>query len=265
MSTEVLRNVPASQVDDLVAQFKAIGATVTTERESDGEFNVTAVFDGHPHLSPMATDTAEEAAAPLPAQADGPLPAIRPSKRFDELATEYLAWFDRCQVRPEQRNAVTLQVQRLQTKSASYKALGEALGIPWFFIGIIHMLEANMNFSGHLHNGDPLTARTVRVPAGRPLAGTPPFRWEESARDALQMKGFVGQADWSVARMLHRWEGYNGFGYRLKGLATPYLWSFSPLYEKGRFVRDHVFDPEAVSKQCGAAVLLKALQAQQLV
>jgi lysozyme family protein len=40
---------------------------------------------------------------------------------------------------------------------------------------------------------------------------------------------------------------------------TPYLWSFSSLYEKGKFVADGVFDPAAVSKQCGAAVMLKAV------
>ena len=102
----------------------------------------------------------------------------------------------------------------------------------------------------------------MRVPAGYPKTGNPPFTWEQSAKDAMLLKGFGGQADWGVSRMLYRWEGYNGFGYSIRGLSTPYLWSFSQLYTKGRFVADHVFDPDAVSAQCGAAVLLKALQAR---
>lgn len=43
-------------------------------------------------------------------------------------------------------------------------------------------------------------------------------------------------------------------------MRSPYLWSYSNHYSKGKYVRDRVFDPEAVSDQCGAAVLLKALQ-----
>ncbi len=41
---EVLTDVPASKVDDLVAQFKAVGAKVQTIDEGDGEFTVIATF-----------------------------------------------------------------------------------------------------------------------------------------------------------------------------------------------------------------------------
>jgi len=61
-----------------------------------------------------------------------------------------------------------------------------------------------------------------------------------------------------MPRMLYLLEKYNGFGYRMRRVPTPYLWSFSNLYEKGKFLQDGRFDPEAVSKQCGAALMLKA-------
>jgi lysozyme family protein len=51
-------------------------------------------------------------------------------------------------------------------------------------------------------------------------------------------------------------------GYRRRGVPSPYLWSFSNLYTKGKFVADGHFDANAVSAQCGAAVMLKALQGQ---
>jgi lysozyme family protein len=44
--------------------------------------------------------------------------------------------------------------------------------------------------------------------------------------------------------MLYLLEKYNGFGYRLKQLSTPYLWSFSNFYTKEKFVADGVFNPE---------------------
>ena len=140
--------------------------------------------------------------------------------------------------------------------------MGAPLGIPWYFIGCIHALEGGFDFNTHMFNGDPLTARTVRVPKGQPEE--PPadgerYTWEESATAAMMHKGFDLDGDWSLPRLLYRWEGYNGFGYRSRGVPTPYLWSFSTLYDKGRFVADHQFDPNARSKQAGAATMVKAL------
>ena len=133
------------------------------------------------------------------------------------------------------------------------------LGIPWPFVGVIHAMECGFNFYGHLHNGDPLTARTVHVPKGRPASAGPPYTWLQSALDALRLKKLDQVTDWSVPHMLFVLEGYNGFGYRRHGVPTPYLWSFSNLYESGKFVLDGRFDPHAVSKQCGAALMLKAV------
>jgi lysozyme family protein len=181
-------------------------------------------------------------------------------KDFDPLRAEYEAYYAACTVRPEHAGNVAYYVKRLNQGRPIYAQVGSDLnGIPWMFIGLIHGMECGFNFAGHLHNGDPLQARTVRVPAGRPPAGSPPFTWRQSAVDALTMKKFHEIGDWSIAHMLYLLEKYNGFGYRMRRMATPYLWSFSNLYEKGKFVQDGQFDPEAVSKQCGAALMLKAV------
>ncbi|MBK8429525.1 MAG: hypothetical protein IPL27_27850 [Lewinellaceae bacterium] len=108
----------------------------------------------------------------------------------------------------------------------TYQQVGAELNIPWVFIGITHGMECGFNFKGHLHNGDPLTARTVQVPKARPATGNPPFTWSQSARDALIAKGYQQVTDWSVPHMLHHFERYNGMGYRRRGVPTPYLWSF---------------------------------------
>jgi lysozyme family protein len=41
---------------------------------------------------------------------------------------------------------------------------------------------------------------------------------------------------------------------------TPYLWSFSNHYDRGKYVADGKFSATARSQQCGAAVMLKLLQ-----
>jgi lysozyme family protein len=164
------------------------------------------------------------------------------------------------QVRPGQEGVVAFYVKLLRKNQALYEAVGRDLGgIPWGFIGAIHGLECSFRLDQHLHNGDPLTAKTVHVPKGRPVAGTPPFAWRESAVDALKLRKLDRETDWSVPRMLYLFEGYNGFGYRKFGVNTPYLWSMSNHFEKGKFVADGKFDHNATSKQCGTAVMLKAV------
>lgn len=182
------------------------------------------------------------------------------SKDYTLLRTEYQAYYDACRVRPECRGNVAYYVRRLRNGRPLYEAVGRDLnGIPWAFIGAIHAMECGFNFAGHLHNGDPLSARTVQVPKGRPLTGAPPYTWRESAIDALTMKGFHDVRDWSIPHMLYLLERYNGMGYRMRRLASPYLWSFSNHYSRGKFVKDGIYDPHAVSKQCGVAVMLKAV------
>ena len=220
--------------------------------------------------APMAEGAKARAAAPAPAapapqvatQGIGAAALPRPinSKVFDELRAEYSAYFNACAVRPEFEANVAFYTSRLVKFRAVYEELGASLGIPWFFIGVIHGMECGFNFTTHLHHGDPLSRRTVQVPRGRPLVGEPPFTWRDSARDALMLKGYDKETDWSVPHMLYLWEKYNGFGYRPLGAPSPYLWSFSSVYTSGKFVADHQFDPQAVSKQCGTAVMLKALQ-----
>jgi hypothetical protein len=128
-------------------------------------------------------------------------------------------------------------------------------------------MEASFNFKCHLHNGDPLTARTVQVPSNRPSTGAPPFTWEDSATDALRMKKLEQISDWSLPRTLYQLEAYNGFGYRVghPEVLTPYLWSFSDHYKQGKYVADGKFSPTAVSKQCGAAVILRRMAERQII
>ena len=86
-----------------------------------------------------------------------------------------------------------------------------------------------------------------------------------SAIDALEFDGFDVWTDWSIPGTLYKLELYNGTGYRRHAIATPYLWSGSQFYSAGKFVRDGRFDPRAVSKEIGAAVLLRRMSDQALI
>jgi lysozyme family protein len=187
------------------------------------------------------------------------LPSIGSGRDFALLCAEYDAWFQTLTIRLAQQGKVDWHVAQLLKHQSRYQAVSPQVGVPWAIIGVLHAVECGFSFTGHLHNGNPLTSRTRRVPPGRPQTGTPPFSWEASAIDALTMEGLPAITHWSIPQMLYVLEKYNGFGYRQQGLPTPYLWSFSNLYQQGKFVADGHFDPAAISQQYGAAVMLKAL------
>jgi lysozyme family protein len=165
---------------------------------------------------------------------------------------------------------------RIASGQSRYQTVVDVLvakggNIPWQFIGLVHWMECNLSWNHHLYNGDPLTARTIHYPPGRPIAGAPPFTWEFSAEAALTDQGMTGHKDWSIPGMLDTLERYNGLGYRKVGIYSPYLWSFSSNYTSGKFIEilkdtsnpslgyHSVFSSITISQEVGAAPLLKYL------
>ena len=181
------------------------------------------------------------------------------STKLPLLREEYTRLFETCIIRPEHVTAVASLVKTILSNEPRYLSVANETSVPWFVIAVIHSMECSLGFDKHLHNGDLLTKRTWRVPAGRPISGTPPFTWEKSAIDALDYDGLTKWKNWSLPGTLYKLEAYNGFGTRKRQINTPYLWSFSFHYDRGKFVNDGEFNPNAISKQCGAAVLLRRM------
>jgi lysozyme family protein len=167
--------------------------------------------------------------------------------------------FVSCIIRPGRMAEANRMVDRMVANKARYDTVSAKTGVPWQAIAIVHMMEAALNFTSHLHNGDPLTARTVQFPKGRPLLGNPPFTWEESAVDAINF-GLGRYKDWSTKGFLTAFEAYNGMGYRTQNINSPYLWSGTNHYTSGRYVADGTFDPKAVYSAIGIAVYLKVME-----
>ncbi|MBP6823766.1 MAG: hypothetical protein KA368_19605 [Acidobacteria bacterium] len=184
-----------------------------------------------------------------------------------KLKKEYEDLFATCVIKPEKQSSVVKLVGRIAANQTRYETVEKLTGVPWYVIATIHSLEGSLNFNTHLHNGDPLTAKTTHVPKNRPPVGSPPFTWEESATDALTFDNLAAVKTWNLATILFKLEGFNGFGYRTKHptVLTPYLWSFSNHYIKGKFVADGKFDPNLVSKQTGVAVIFKQMVAEKII
>lgn len=142
-----------------------------------------------------------------------------------------------------------------------YEAVEALSRVPWTFVAVLHHRESGGNFHGVLHNGERIigTGRKTRlVPSGRgPFAS-----WEEAAVDALMHKGFDKVTDWSLERMCFCAESFNGWGYRNRGLPSPYLWAGSDIYLRGKYVTDGKFDASVVDRQLGCMVVHRYLTEQ---
>lgn len=181
---------------------------------------------------------------------------------YENLVPEYLEKWSAMEISPAGKAEADDVADKIIANRARYEEVSKETGVPWYLIGIIHNRECtNLSFKQHLHNGDPLTAKTVQVPAGRPKGGIAPYTWKESAIDALRMKKLHLIKEWSVDRIAYELERYNGWGYRRAdiNIPSPYLWSKSDQYTRGKFIKDHVYSRNVVDKQLGTMVVLKCL------
>jgi lysozyme family protein len=152
-------------------------------------------------------------------------------------------------------------IDRIATKriagKARYMSVALKTGVPWAAIALIHQMECGGDWLANIAQGDPWNEVSTHEPKGRG-----PFNsWEDAAIDALAIDGTSSIRSWSIERLCYELEKYNGFGSRNKGIHTPYLWSYSNHYTRGKYIADHLWDPNAVSQQVGAMPLLSRMMA----
>jgi lysozyme family protein len=186
---------------------------------------------------------------------------VSTSHSYEILAPEYQQLWDTMKIL---RDASELDrvAKKIQLHKPVYVRVEKATGVPWQLVAVIHLREAGEVDIGRwlcvLHNGERIVGtgrKTKLVPEGCGPFAT----WHDAAVHALKQKGFDKFKEWPISRMLWALEPYNGYGYRNKGLRSPYLWASTNHQQRGKFVRDHVFDPNVMDEQVGAAAQLKYL------
>ena len=177
-----------------------------------------------------------------------PPPADSSFKAFEDK-------YKKAVVKLEKMASVKQICDRITLHKDIYEKVEAKTGVPWFVVACISSLESGLDLKACLHNGERIIGtgrKTTLVPKGKG-----PFEtWEEAAIDAL---GKHSASGWSIGYCLDFLEKYNGLGYRRRGIPSPYVWSFTDQYTKGKYVADGVFNPDAVSGQCGAAAIMKGL------
>jgi len=157
-------------------------------------------------------------------------------------------------LKPRQSNGLAYVLTSIKGRRSQYEAVSRETGVDWEVIGCLHLMEAALDGSRQILNGEPWDQVTQLVPKGL----GPWESWTESAIFAIKKKGQIFfNAD--IPTVLLAFEIYNGTGYKSKGIHSPYLWAGSQHYTKGKYIQDGVYDPMAESQQIGVAVILKAL------
>lgn len=186
-----------------------------------------------------------------------------PSHDIDLLKKEYEYLFSICTINTSKQTEVKRVCEKIISNKNRYLIIQNKLGVPWFFVAVIHLREASFNFSTYLGNGDPLNKPSVHEPKNRGPFAT----WEEGAIDALA--NYANLRDWSLGTIFKRLEWYNGSGYRYENgkmtgttplNSSPYIYNYTPFYIKGGSVEDHSFYPEWVDDNAGCMVILKQLE-----
>lgn len=137
------------------------------------------------------------------------------------------------------------------------------INVPWVFVALVHCMECNCDMRHQILNGERWECRTRLVPIGR----GPWPSWADSTKEALVeavktawSKGIALPSEqWTLADLLEMLERWNGMGYVKYGINSPYLWASSQHYVQGKFIGDGIYSAHVVSKQIGAAVILRAM------
>lgn len=113
----------------------------------------------------------------------------------------------------------------------------------------------------YLHNGDPLGKQLVFSENDKFLSNN----FDDAAEDAIRREQYVvntynlSPESKDIVALLCFAEKYNGTGYYDNGRISPYIYSGTNVYASGKYVKDHIYDPNVIDGQVGVYLILNAL------
>jgi lysozyme family protein len=178
--------------------------------------------------------------------------------RYADKWPKYRDEWDRMVINQSRLHEFTGYAQFAIDHKTTYVECATATGVPWEMLAVIHRREGNSNFTTYLGNGQSLLYRTTIVPIGRgPFTG--PNAFVNGAVDAVKQEGWSNIQDWRLEKMLYYCELFNGVGYEMHGIPSPYLWGGTNVQVPGKYISDHVFNYHVMDSQPGCAPMLQQI------
>lgn len=183
---------------------------------------------------------------------------------FEKLEPEYRALAARAIIKPERERELRSAAVRLLRDKATYAIVSQKTDIPIAVLMALAEREMTGNLHCYLGNGQSLKKRTTIVPKGRgPFLQPFPEDFIAGCLDALaidRLDQVAHQAGgWSLARFCYESEEWNGWGYRARGIPSPYVFGATSVQRAGKFPRDHFFDPTMMDPQLGTLAIVEEL------
>ena len=172
---------------------------------------------------------------------------------YAALRDEYIRLLATCEV--TERMQALAAAKRILLLKPRYAEVSAKTGAPVLWLMAINERESGSSLFTYLGNGQPLRRVTTEVPAGRGPFAT----WEAGAEDALHLDRIDAVTDWCWPRALYEGEAWNGFGPRMHGRHSGYLWAGTSVYDGGKYVADCQWDAKAFDKQLGIVPVMRAL------
>jgi lysozyme family protein len=173
--------------------------------------------------------------------------------RYAEMWPKYAAWWNQMAYRPGREAEFVNYAHFAVDHKQRYVDVDTT--VPWYLIALLHRRESDANFDTYLGNGQSLHHVTTIVPRGRgPFAS-----FEAGARDALRVDGLTSVLDWRLEKIFYYCELFNGLGYAMRGIPSPYIWGGTTIQHPGKYVGDGQWNGNAWDGQPGCAPILKAM------
>lgn len=182
---------------------------------------------------------------------------------FEKLEQNYIDLASHATIVPKREAELASASRRLLRDKEVYKHVESLTHVPAAALMALAEREMTGNLHCYLGNGQRLDRRTTIVPINRGPFPDTPEGFVAGCLDALHLDGldqvWRKPGGWSLPRFCYESEGWNGWGYRSRGIPSPYVFGATSVQRPGKFPRDHFFDPNMMDPQLGTLALVEEI------
>lgn len=182
---------------------------------------------------------------------------------FAKLEPEYARLASIATIKPSREHELEQACISLLRSKALYQRVEQLSHVPAAALMALAMREMSGNTRCYLGNGQRLTMRTTIVPKGRGPFPNTDDGFIAGCLDALAIdrldQVYKMAGAWSVARFCYESEEWNGWGYRARGIPSPYVFGGTTVQKAGKYVADHVYSATTMDPQLGTLALVQEL------